>query len=918
MHARNKLETRVQAAILSGETLYEIDVEKMPSEAPLKLRWAAGDDINEVAIRFCVAHRIDVDEHGRAVEVQMNKYIASVDANKNVGLMSSKAKKNLEKETKTPVEVVTLEQLEKVMQKSRVQKTSSAFQLNENRLRLLYMVKKLTEVGADGSLYVVDRASAEHVEEVSPDLKPSGWVHELNLAVFIHEAVGQCVMDYEPVPTPILAPYVGYMNASAEAKVDLELLRAAGFLSVMTVENYKFSSSTVGSYMSKDDDTVKWGVVRLMQLTAAGKKRLKLVDDSSRAEVESILFAPMLSSTLENQPETAMGSNPSKRRRLYRTVWHCPRSEFLLCCADALSGKILLPPAYAASAKRSTITDLNPVSFVCSPWLPPALQIRDSNGAAKAPSNSNRSIGEHAANIIGVQLGPDLGKQERTAQDALNEVLLVSGVNGPQILMGDWIPGLSENEVFLLDEILSCQTAVGMARIGSGPAAANAFSDKNPSQISSKTPSASLYSSGYTTLTSSVYRLRNDGVSPYDVEQSTSSVRMIEFLGVNRNYAEFACTVEPDHHASSSAEALSTSSIKRAELGEFALAVSGDGCAIYGVEIESIEQHVAYVKSMAEAKRVSGVGINVIHLSRALAQLQKRSTTVSNALFFRTGGSNTRDPACSRAELRQSMYGMCDGPKASCVPKYVGIVVGQMHPFMRPPMYLDGSDYETRISALIGRCLETHELSPGECILLGESGLLVCGSRTGRYQDILCKHIRAKTKERVVDIVSARVAMMEERVFALKNQGRELPEAAWGRLERLQRLIELLTHSLSVNRIPRKEIPNTKSVPPQSSNSPAKQSQSPPRAPADSGREKLSALLDIDSLERMTKRRVEALQTQLRWICTNCGSRHATFNILAKKQYETIRGVINQARQQQDPVTTGGKTMKKDPGCTIS
>ena len=65
MHARNKLETRVQAAILSGETLYEIDVEKMPSEAPLKLRWAAGDDINEVAIRFCVAHRIDVDEHGR-------------------------------------------------------------------------------------------------------------------------------------------------------------------------------------------------------------------------------------------------------------------------------------------------------------------------------------------------------------------------------------------------------------------------------------------------------------------------------------------------------------------------------------------------------------------------------------------------------------------------------------------------------------------------------------------------------------------------------------------------------------------------------------------------------------------------------------------------------------------------------------
>ena len=124
------------------------------------------------------------------------------------------------------------------------------------------------------------------------------------------------------------------------------------------------------------------------------------------------------------------------------------------------------------------------------------------------PSRSNRDLGRKAADIVGARLGADMGRQERSAQDALNEVLLISGVNGPRILLSQWIPGLSDNSIWELDHVLGGETSLSIARSGAGPAAARSYADRIAAHKTSKTPSVYLYSSGSRVITNNYSLLR--------------------------------------------------------------------------------------------------------------------------------------------------------------------------------------------------------------------------------------------------------------------------------------------------------------------------------------------------------------------------------------------------------------------------
>ena len=911
-HARNKLETRIQAGLAQGLEICEIEITKkhVPElTKTLNLRWLKDDNTQDIAVKFCVANRIDVQDYGRRVEVQMNRHIANISSEQNVSRMhphlspsNSRSSSGTGAPAGKTVDVITLGGLEKVLHNSRIKKASSGFRLNENRMRLVYMIHQLTKAGSDGHLYVIEKDDESCIPSVEP--KSKGWVHDVNLTLFVHEAVNLCVLDYEPLPVPISAPYVGYINICNEARHDIELLRSGGYLEVVTVQNNEFLQTTIGTEMSVGNlgssdsklTEAKWGITRLICLTSKAHSKIKMVDLGAREEINSVLFAPLGSKDTFDEAHSA--ERISKRPSfdlLYRTVWHRPRCEFLLCCVDKGNGnKIILPPHTEANVKRSTITDVSAVSYVCSPWLPPSLQVRDTNGVAKAPENSNREIGQHSADIIGVALGPDKGKQERTAQDALNEVMLVAGVNGPRILLGDWIPGLHENEVLRLDNILCGRTDVGISRAGSGPAAAAVYSETHASHLTSKTSSAALYSSGHRVFSSSTNRLQRgmkdansknlegatlpvspsrrfeEGSNPAVTKSARVGLRVVEMLGTNRKSCKVAVTVEPDKPPVGNCD--------QAELGEFALSVSGkDGCAIYGVELESIDQHVTFVNSSADAKKLKTAGVNVNSLTRAVAQLQKRSTMVSDAMFFRGGTANeyaSHDASCGIAELRQCLYGTASRRlPVECLPKYVGMIVGQMHPFMRPPMYLDGSDYEMRLSSLIGRCIECHELSPGETLILGANGFLLSGTRAGRYQDILTKYVRAKTKERVVDVLSSRIAMLEEHIFSRKYKVQETPEATLMMIESLKRITESLGSSVQLH-TPVTGTSSNKTAPP----SPAT------GLTSDSGREKLQKVLGTESLNAVLCRRVTALSSQLNWLAKNCGY-HAHYNDMAKLQY---------------------------------
>ena len=107
-------------------------------------------------------------------------------------------------------------------------------------------------------------------------------------------------------------------------------------------------------------------------------------------------------------------------------------------------------------------------------------------------------------------------------------------------------------------------------------------------------------------------------------KRKDKSIRVVELLGVDYKNSKLALTLEPCPSTN-----VSNSTEKNyCELGEFALNISGDGSTIYGIELESIDQHLTFVKSIMDVKKVSGRGVNALNLCRSLSQLQRRSTEI--------------------------------------------------------------------------------------------------------------------------------------------------------------------------------------------------------------------------------------------------------------------------------------------------
>jgi hypothetical protein len=948
--AKEKLKKTGKNALLSNKDVktyeaYIVNIGK--GKDPLVVRWKEDDDLEEMALTICVSERLDVDINLKQILAQLKRKMAKGEAleqanqviNKNA-LMSPgafKAQKYQNKGIKQKKEVKTLKTLEKFMHASRIDETASSFRLNENRLRIMYLISRLTDDGADGNLHIVLNSKQQSINQLCAlNYRRKNWLHEMTLIVFIHESICAHIFDYEVLPVPTTAPYVGYINTALEAKNDIELLRQAGLIEIVTVQNNSSVSKTMSTSLSGpslitndlDSYQINGGIVRLLRLTRLGEKEITVLDDGAKSEVESVLFPSLGIKSLftkvddetnnfklsEKEYENDLSSiqrvkGAKGTSKMFRVIWHKPRAEFLLCSTDS-TGKIILPPSTITNTKRSTITDITHVSYVCSPWLPPSLQIRDTNGIGKKPSKSNREIGRKAADIIGVHLGPKLGRQERTAQDALNEVLLISGVNGPRILLGDWIPGVRDNQIWELDHVLSGETNLSIARSGAGPAGANNYAKRVAAHKTSKTPSVYLYSSGTYVLTceDAYLNLQPDGGTKtsndkYTVKQADAitstmpkmrkdkSIRVVELLGVDYKHSKLAVTLEPGLSTN-----MRSSTVNNCcELGEFALNISGDGSAIYGIELESIDQHLTFVKSITDVKKVSGRGVNALNLCRSLSQLQRRSTEISNSLFLRGGrspvystqsGGTAQDLASGISDLMKVIYGESNGmPYTECIPKYAAIIAGQFQPFMKPPEYLDGSDYELRLSSLIGRCVEAHELNPGESIIVGCNGLILTGKRCDRYEDLISRFVRSKAKERALNFVSNRVSQLEEYLFKTVKYGSTDNETRFSKkfgmynqtLVNVKRVIALLKGSILYNFTDNEtellaitEIDKRMESPSKYDRYVKKNSaqQEAPNSPSmhDTGHLKLHNILDIDAVKESNKRRISDLESKILWL----------------------------------------------------
>ena len=335
--------------------------------------------------------------------------------------------------------------------------------------------------------------------------------------------------------------------------------------------------------------------------------------------------------------------------------------------------------------------------------------------------------------------------------------------------------------------------------------------------------------------------------------------------------------------------------------------------------------------------------MNASSLCHSLSQIQRRTSEISNALFIRGRNSsidtNTMnyDVASGVADLLKVMYGEANnGAYMECVSKYVAIIAGQFQPFMKPPEYLDGSDYESRLSSLLGRCIEAHELSPGECIIMGSNGIFLAGKRCDRYEDLISAHVRAKAKERALNVISKRLSQLEEYIFSVSrnksNGNKPENESVHQALTNAKRVVDLLKSSIFYDfheneneLLPITEIDRRMESPSKYDRYVKKSDKYQSTQPAspskqDTGRLKLRQILDVGSNIESNKRRVVDLESKICWLLDSFENFQNKINN-DKRQLKANTadyGPMNPRSEEKERNDNQSRTLKKKGGsCAI-
>jgi len=213
--------------------------------------------------------------------------------------------------------------------------------------------------------------------------------------VLIYEGIVNGVFDYDYAPAPdIVGGKRVYMNISQEGRDDLDDLREGGMLYSLKLSSKKYQSTVA------------------MRITALGEDHLvENLTDEDREAVEGVVYAPDTERT-----------NDAK----LRVRWDPDEMKFFLYSATDYE-------------RESSITDIESVSYVSSPYIPDT--VRPGDGRENA-SNENRieALKNAASNI----------------KDELDENLTCNDLH---LLIGEWIP-MGVNQVVALNDRLGSSERV--------------------------------------------------------------------------------------------------------------------------------------------------------------------------------------------------------------------------------------------------------------------------------------------------------------------------------------------------------------------------------------------------------------------------------------------------------------------------
>jgi len=264
-----------------------------------------------------------------------------------------------------------------------------------NHARLLYMISK----------YAVPAKSIEDDES---------WIRQVPLLVMIYEGIVMGILDLDYAPQSVLVSQQGtskrcFMNVSQEGKSAIDDLREKELLQGLKLSSEDFQPVTC------------------YQITAQGLEFLEAVPLKLKDDVDSVLHGP--------KPFQDKLLNVTMRREMEE---------------DSEAQHFFLT-AEGGYERMSTITEIEDVSYVSSPYLP--LHVRKSE---KPISSNAHRAGEAATG-------------ESNIKDDLSEAIHLAHVS---LLIGEWIP-FGPNQIVALNERLGamdrCQGGLFTSKIDHDP-----------------------------------------------------------------------------------------------------------------------------------------------------------------------------------------------------------------------------------------------------------------------------------------------------------------------------------------------------------------------------------------------------------------------------------------------------------------
>ena len=572
---------------------------------------------------------------------------------------------------------------------------------SENQLKILFILFEYSGTKVDEDVVSDGKTSSSS----GGTRQLLGYIRQVPFLVMIYEGITHQVLDYDFSPRleKFGTNYI-YLNISREATSDIDLLRQAGLIDMLMVTTTDSTESRAYRLSKKGANYIN--KVRSEFETEPKKTSIPL--DQIKNDLRLILYPPNFD---ENNLE----------QYLMQPFWDSALSQFRIVNEAAKYVRV------------STITTIENISYVCSPFIPAVLNTENylisENVVLVSEQQKIEAAKEHAHSIVKARhVGSEVILNNNSNIDTREEKEQKTTVG----------PAVDEDEVANASIPTSPVKAVSPTKATLAKITAVSPSDKT---LTSPTKSKSSASSKINCIiennrdiaieavticqdlrddgpirdsaeeilrANNVYILTSEWI-PFgpnimlylndrlgSAEQTNGGIlsgyldRAVESSTLYNDYNNSSTTYlnkvyhyDESRHVNFSAHVdkgmqagkmLEQYNDDRVQIQEFGISVQKDGTVIYGLQVDSTEDR--YVENVA-----------MDHLSRLLVDAHIDSSIIIDNVL---------------TNHQRSLLNCLYNDNANRRPKYNVIMCAQLDPMMTASNYVDAGDYENEIKQIIG------------------------------------------------------------------------------------------------------------------------------------------------------------------------------------------------------------------------